>query len=187
MPSKPLSNLGFRFMSMFIGLRNSMNPPAEIIKEVGIEPGNRILDFGCGPGGHSIAAAELVGSSGKVYALDIHPLAVKKVQKIAEKKGLANIKTIKSDCATGLVASSLDLVLFYDTFHNLSDPDDVLAELYRVLKPEGILSFSDHHMQEEEILTSIEGSSLFKLSRKGKKFLNFVKNGGTNGRKRKNT
>jgi ubiquinone/menaquinone biosynthesis C-methylase UbiE len=188
MSDKPQNNFMFRMMSLFIGFRNLLHQPRNLLKEeVSIEPGFHVLDYGCGPGGHAIAAAELAGSSGKVYALDIHPLAVKKVQKIIDKNGLANIKTIQSDCATGLESQTLDVVLLYDIFHMLSDQDGVLTELHRVLKPEGTLSFSDHHMQEEEILTSIEGSGLFKLSSKGKRFLNFVKNGGNNGRKRKNT
>ncbi|MCK4232201.1 class I SAM-dependent methyltransferase, partial [candidate division WOR-3 bacterium] len=141
MADKPMSNVGFRMMSASINRRNRKNPPAEMLKEAGIKPGFRVLDYGCGPGGHSIAAAELVGEQGKIYALDIHPLAVKKIQKLASDKGLANTETICSDCATGLESESLDMILLYDVFHNLSNPDDVLSELNRVLKPDGILSF----------------------------------------------
>ncbi len=118
----------------------------------------------------------MVGESGKVYALDIHPLAVQQVQKIAGKKRLTNIKTILSDCATGLPDKSIDVVLLYDTLHNLSKPDEVLAELHRVLKPNGILSFNDHHLKEEnEIITRITGKGLFSLLRKGKSVYNFQK------------
>lgn len=63
-------------------------------------------------------------------------------------KKLANVETIHSDCKTGLPDNSVDAVLLYDTFHDLSDPDGVLEELHRVLKPDGILSFSDHHMKK---------------------------------------
>ncbi len=189
MADKPMSNVGFRMMSASINRRNRKNPPAEMLKEAGIKPGFRVLDYGCGPGGHSIAAAELVGEQGKIYALDIHPLAVKKIQKLASDKGLANTETICSDCATGLESESLDMILLYDVFHNLSNPDDVLSELNRVLKPDGILSFSDHHMQEDEILTQIEGSGLFKLSGRSEKTYSFVRlnKGGRNGRKRTNS
>jgi ubiquinone/menaquinone biosynthesis C-methylase UbiE len=98
-----------------------------ILKEVGIKPGFQVLDYGCGPGSYIIPLAELVGESGKVYALDIHPLAIRKVQDIASKKRLANVETILSDCQTGLPDNSLDVVLLYDVFHHLSDPDGVLG------------------------------------------------------------
>ncbi len=53
-----------------------------------IKPGTHVLDYGCGPGNYTIVAAELVGPSGKVYAVDIHPLAIREVQNKADIKGL---------------------------------------------------------------------------------------------------
>lgn len=166
---KRMSNLHFRFMSFGFRFRDLLLPPKKKLNEVGIRPGYHLLDYGCGPGSYSIAAAELVGDSGKVYALDINPLGIQRVQNIASKKGFRNIETICSDCATGLEDGTIDVVLLYDTFHGLSDPDGVLKELHRVMKPSSILAFSDHHMKEEEILSEITETNLFKLSRKGKR------------------
>jgi len=172
---KPMPNIGFKFMSLAFKVRDFLLSRKDVLKEVGIKPGSHILDFGCGPGGYSVIAAELVGPKGKVYALDIHPLAAERVQSVASKNKLTNIETICSDCATGLENSSMDVVLLYDTFHHLSDPNTVLEELHRVLKPEGIFSFSDHHMKEDEILSKVTDKGLFKLSRKGKKTYSFSK------------
>ena len=144
-------------------------------KYKGIEPGFQVLDYGCGPGSYVTPLAELVGESGKVYALDIHPLAVQVVQRIASKKHLANVEVILSDCETGLADNSVDVVLLYDTFHGLGDPNGVLAELHRVLKPDGTLSFSDHHMREHEIVSKVTRGGLFKLSRRGKRTYSFLK------------
>ena len=109
-------------------------PRRKVLREVREKPGFYLLDYGCGPGSYSLIAAELAGKEGKVYALDIHPLAVKRIQEKAEKKGLTNIKTILSDCETGLEKESVDVVLLYDVFHELSEPNLVLKELNRVLK-----------------------------------------------------
>ena len=65
-------------------------------------------------------------------------------------------------------------MLLYDTFHDLSRPDDVLQELHRVLKSGGTLSFSDHHMKDQEILARVTKTGLFKLSKKGKKTYSFA-------------
>ncbi len=173
---KPMGNLDFKFMSFGFKFRDIFLPRKNILAEVGIKSGFSILDYGCGTGSYTVAAAQLVGEAGKVYALDIHPLAVQQVQKIATKKRLANIETILSDCATGLPDESMDVVLLYDILHDLSKPDEVLSELHRVLKPNGILSFNDHHLKEEkEIMSRITGKGLFKLSRKGKRVYNFLK------------
>jgi ubiquinone/menaquinone biosynthesis C-methylase UbiE len=172
---KAESNLGFRLMALGYKFRDLRLPRMNILKEVGIKPGFRVLDYGCGPGGYIIPLAELVGESGKIHALDIHPLAIQKVKDIASKKQLANVETILSDCQTGLPDNSLDVVLLYDIFHHLSDPDEVLKELHRILKPDGILSFSDHHMKENEIVAGVTNSGLFRLSRKGQRTYTFLK------------
>jgi ubiquinone/menaquinone biosynthesis C-methylase UbiE len=169
------SNLGFRLMAFGYRFRDIRLPRLNILEEVGIKPGFRVLDYGCGPGSYIIPLAELVGESGKIHALDIHPLAIQKVKDIASKKQLANVETILSDCQTGLPDNSLDVVLLYDIFHHLSDPDVVLKELHRVLKPDGILSFSDHHMKENEIVSEVTNSGLFRLSRKGPRTYTFLK------------
>lgn len=171
----PASNIGFRMMSVFINRRNRKHPPELVLKEAGVKEGFKLLDFGCGPGGHSIAAAGLVGERGKVYALDIHPLAIKKVREVASKKGLENVELIQSDCATGLDSASLDMVLLYDIFHGLADPEGVLRELYRILKPDAVLSVNDHHMRNEVLVSKIEQDNLFKLSGRGKNFFTFCK------------
>ena len=93
---------------------------------------------------------------------------------IAAQKGISNIKTIESDCDTGLPDNYVDVILLYDSFHNLSLPDDVLRELHRVLKGDGTLSFSDHHMNEQDILTRVTKTTLFKLSTQGKKTYSFL-------------
>ena len=170
-----MSNLGFRAMAFTFKIRDFFNPRLNIVKEVGIKKGFHVLDYGCGSGSYIPAVAELVGNSGKVYALDVNPLAVEMVKKLAEKKQLANVKTILSDRKTGLPDDSIDVVLLYDVFHDLNNPDDVLEELHRVLKPDGILSLSDHHMKEDKIVSNLTNRNLFKLLKKGEKTYSFTK------------
>jgi len=143
---------------------------------VGIKPGFQVLDYGCRPGSYITPLAELVGESGRIYALDIHPLAVQAVQRIVSKKQLMNVETILSDCETGLPDNSVDIILMYDIFHDLGDPNGVLAELHRVLKPDGTLSFSDHHIREHEIVSKVTHRGLFRLYRRSKRTYSLLKN-----------
>jgi len=171
--AKAKSNLDFRIMSLTYKFRDFLLPPMSILKEVGIESGFHVLDFGCGPGSYIMPLAELVGKSGKIYALDIHPLAIQSVQTLASRKRLANVQTVLSDCKTGLLPNSLDMVLLYDILHHLDDPNGVLAELHTVLRPKGILSVTDHHMKQDEIISGVTSRGLFKLSAKGKRTYSF--------------
>lgn len=172
---KPMSDHHFRFMSFGYKFRDFFLPRKKILNEVGIKEGFHILDYGCGPGGYVVAASKLVDKSGKVYALDIHILAIQKVKDIVSKYDLQNVETIRSDCKTGLPDNSIDVALLYDTFHDLSEPNRVLKELHRVLKPKGILSFSDHHLKENEIVSKLPGEGLFRLLSKGKRAYSFLK------------
>lgn len=88
------------------------------------------------------------------------------VRKIVANNQLTNVETILSNCKTGLPDDRIDIVLLYDIFHDLRDPNMVLNELHRILKPTGILSFSDHHMKENEIVSNVTKSG-FRLLRRG--------------------
>lgn len=172
---KPEPDIHFKLTSFSLKIRDIFFPRINVLKEVGIKPGSRVLDYGCGSGAYIPALVELAGESGKIYALDIHPLAVQSVQNIASKKKLTNLQTILSDCQTGLEDRSIDIVLLYDVLHDLSQPDKVLEEIHRILKAEGILSLSDHHLIENSILSRITGKGLFNFLAKGKKTYSFSK------------
>jgi ubiquinone/menaquinone biosynthesis C-methylase UbiE len=172
--AKPMSNLDFRLMSLTYKLRDFRLPRMNILKKVGIETGFHVLDYGCGPGSYIVPLVKLVGDSGKIYALDMHPLAIDAVQKLASKKGITNVQTILTDCKPGLPPNSIDVVLLYDTLHDLNNVSEVLTELQRILKPKGILSLSDHHMKEEDIMSQVTGGGLFKLSAKNKRTYSFA-------------
>jgi ubiquinone/menaquinone biosynthesis C-methylase UbiE len=169
-----VSNLAFNGMSLFFKVRDFISPRRQVLEEAGIRPGDRVLDYGCGPGAYVADAAEMVGESGKLYALDVHPLAIERAQSIAAKKGLTNVETIRSDCRTGLPDGSLDVVLMYDVFHMLDNPQAVLAEMHRVLKPNGTLSLNDHHMAKDAIVAGVTDGHLFTLVEQGEKTYTFV-------------
>jgi len=158
------SNLGFRLMSWVFRLRDWLRPPVGILQQAGVRPGMTVLDFGCGPGGFSLAAARLVGPEGCVYALDIHPLAIQSIERAAAKQGLDNIRAIPGDDVAQLEPQSMDIVLLYDVLHDIGDPPAVLREIHRVLKRDGVLSISDHHLSEQVLLDTITKGGYFRLA-----------------------
>jgi ubiquinone/menaquinone biosynthesis C-methylase UbiE len=115
-----------------------------------------------------------VGPSGKIYSLDLHSIAIHAVKKIAKRKGFENIFTIESDCHIGLPDNSVDTFMLYDILHDLVHPDDVLRERHRLLKADRTLSFSGHHMKDEEGHIRVTGAGIFRLIRKGMKTCNFT-------------
>ena len=172
---KPMPDVFFTGMSLIFQVRDWIRPPEKVLAEVDLRQGHHVLDFGCGPGAFSIAAARQVGKSGRVYALDVHPKAIHKVRERATREGLKNISTILSDNPGGVESESVDVVLLYDIFHMLGDGHSVLEELHRVLKPDALLSFSDHHMKQERILSDVTADGLFRLKGRGKRTYSFLK------------
>ncbi|MFX1313552.1 MAG: class I SAM-dependent methyltransferase, partial [Promethearchaeota archaeon] len=118
MKNKKQSNLDFRCMSFFFKIRDKFHPPIKKIKNADIKQGEIVLDYGCGSGSYTIATFEKVGPNGKVIAADIHPLALEKVRKKAEKIGYNNIEIIQTDCATGLDDEYVDKVICFDVLHH---------------------------------------------------------------------
>jgi ubiquinone/menaquinone biosynthesis C-methylase UbiE len=171
--SKPMSSLQFRLMSISFIFRDFFVPRKNILKEVDLKTGFQVLDFGCGPGGYILPLTRFVGKAGKVYALDTSHQAIKSVKNLIIKNHLTNVETIHSDTKTGLADNSLDAVLLYDVLHDLNHPDNVLKELHRILKPRGILSLSDHHLDEGAIMSHLTEKGYFTLAGKGKRTYSF--------------
>jgi demethylmenaquinone methyltransferase/2-methoxy-6-polyprenyl-1,4-benzoquinol methylase len=108
----------------------------------GIQSGQVVLEVGCGTGFFTIPAAELVGDEGRVYAIDMHPLAIERVAKKIRDAGLTNVRLIKVDALeTGFSSDCFDLVLLFGVIPSPTLPlDRLLPEMYRLLKPEGVLA-----------------------------------------------
>jgi ubiquinone/menaquinone biosynthesis C-methylase UbiE len=170
-----LRALEFAFLRAVFAVRDAFRPRTRILKEVPVRAGLHVLDFGCGPGGYIAPLAQLVGPTGKIYAVDASPLAVRHVSRLAQRRGLTNVQVVLSEGPIGLPDGSLDAVLMYDVFHLLADPASVLCELHRMLKPKGFLSFRDHHMSHESIVAAVTKGGLFSPSGRGRYTYTFAK------------
>lgn len=169
------SNLDFYLMSVEFCIRDWLRPPSKILQNVGVRSGMTVFDFGCGPGGFSIAAAKIVGPKGRVYAVDIHPLALRSVRSAAKKRGLDNIRPVFGDNLAEIGEGNVDIVLLYDVLHDLPEPGHILTELHRLLKPAGLLSVSDHHLKEAALLSMIIGDGLYRFVGRGQFAFQFAK------------
>jgi ubiquinone/menaquinone biosynthesis C-methylase UbiE len=162
-------------MAFDFKIRDLFSPRKNIIADLGIKPGFQILDFGCGPGAYIPATKELIGPSGHIYALDAQPMAIEYVQDLCRKKKYSNVTSILSDRATGLLSASIDIIFLYDILHGLTDAKPIFEELHRVVKPDGIISVNDHHLQQEEIIAKVTSAGHFKLMEKKSKTISFSK------------
>ncbi|MHC4768383.1 MAG: class I SAM-dependent methyltransferase [Planctomycetota bacterium] len=98
-----------------------------------------VVEFGCGYGTFTIAAARIV--SGVVHALDIEPEMIETTRARAAEAGLANIVPACRDFladGTGLADAGADYAMVFNIMH-LRQPLDLLHEALRTLTPGGLL------------------------------------------------
>ncbi len=165
-----VSNLNYRVMAAYLRFRERFRKPEETVRMLGIEEGHKVLDFGCGIGSYSIPVSRLVGESGRVYALDVHPLAVERVEKRAEKLNLSNIVTIQSGLETGLDDQSCDFALMFDVYSWVSNKKALLNEIHRVLTSEGKLSVIIDHTCPEDFVVDVEQFGGFEVELREENF-----------------
>jgi demethylmenaquinone methyltransferase/2-methoxy-6-polyprenyl-1,4-benzoquinol methylase len=123
-------------------LRQWLMNPVKTLRGAGIEPGQAVLEVGCGTGFFTIPAAQLIGDQGCLVAMDVLSKYIERVLKKVQAADLKNVRVVKRDAlATGLDAASIDTVLLFGVIPFPSLPlNRLLPEMHRILKPEGRLA-----------------------------------------------
>jgi SAM-dependent methyltransferase len=112
-----------------------------ILRTFGLDQGvQTLVDFGCGYGTFTLAAAKLV--SGTVHALDIELEMIETVREKCLHEGVTNVRTEVRDfvsSGSGLAESSVDAALLFNILHH-EEPLGLFRETLRILKPGGRLA-----------------------------------------------
>ncbi|MHB8118108.1 MAG: class I SAM-dependent methyltransferase [Methanothrix sp.] len=120
-------------------IRRLIHNPQKILGGY-IEPGQTVLDIGCGPGIFSIAMAKMVGELGKVIAVDVQEEMLQILRKKAAQQGLeSRIVTHKSDPDRIGISEKVDFALAFYMVHELPNAETFLKEIVSILKPKGKL------------------------------------------------
>jgi 2-polyprenyl-3-methyl-5-hydroxy-6-metoxy-1,4-benzoquinol methylase len=75
--------------------------PERLIERLGLTPGMRVLDAGCGPGRLTIPLAKAVGPGGEVVALDGQRGMLEKLAKRLEAEGVTNVRPLRAVLGEG--------------------------------------------------------------------------------------
>ena len=109
-----------------------------------IEPGQVVLDLGCGAGTDLLIAAQMVGPEGRAIGIDMTATMLERARQSAAEMGLENVELHQ-----GLIESlplpdeSVDVVISNGVIDLVPDKDAVFAEIDRVLRPGGRLQVAD--------------------------------------------
>jgi arsenite methyltransferase len=109
-----------------------------------VEPGDRVLDVGAGSGTDTLIAARLVGSQGKVWALDMTPAMIAKLRSNVDLAGVANVEVIEGNAESiPLPDASVDVVTSNGVLNLVPDKVKAVAEIFRILRPGGRVQIAD--------------------------------------------
>ena len=125
---------------------------ANHLRFAAIEPGETILDVGCGWGIDTILAAKRTGADGRVVGLDFLPEMLARTLRAAAEAGLDNVGVLEGEMeAIPLADGSVDHVISNGVINLSPRKARALAECARVLRPGGKLTVSDLTLAEEEL------------------------------------
>ena len=144
-----------------------VNRARVIVGLLGLAPGMRVLDAGCGPGRLTLPLAETVGPLGEVTALDIQDEMLARVRRKVETVGFQNVKFLHAGLGEGkLPQAYFDRALLVTVFGEIPDRESALKEIYKSLKPGGILSITevifDPHFHRRETVLQVAQTAGFK-------------------------
>jgi SAM-dependent methyltransferase len=115
-----------------------------LLDQIGVQPGWRTADIGCGPIGILNLLSQRVGPRGKVVGLEREPRFVEMARAEIVKRGLGNVTIVQADgLNTGLEKSSFDLVHERLVLINVSAREAFLTEMLSLLRPGGTVALED--------------------------------------------
>jgi SAM-dependent methyltransferase len=114
-----------------------------------LQPGERVVDVGCGAGIDSLIASRMVGSSGSVVGIDMTEAMLDKARAGASAMGQANVH-FRQGFGEELPVQDgwADVVISNGVVNLMPDKRQAFAELNRVLKPGGRLQIADILVQK---------------------------------------
>lgn len=160
-PTWLASGLESPLIDYFLGTKTTLD-------RVRLQPGQRVLEIGPGPGRLLIPAAKRVLPGGEVIGLDIQPGMVERLKARAARKGVSNLTTRLGDATQPqFPPNSFDVVYLCTVLGEIPDREAALRQCYTALKPGGVLSiteiFPDPHYQSCQTVQRLAQDAGFSL------------------------
>jgi len=131
--------------------RRSEERPDLLVNALHLEPGMNVADVGAGSGYLSKLIAPLI-APGQLFAVDVQPQMVELLKGLAAQPGTRNIVPILgSTDSVNLRKNSIDMAVMVDTYHELSQPYEIIQSLMSALKSGGRLVFVEYRGEDPNV------------------------------------
>ena len=118
---------------------------------INLRPTDVVVDLGAGTGYFSFPMARRL-TRGKVVAIDIQPEMLDIIERRKTRENMANIETLLgTNTNPGIPASSVDVVLVVDAYHEFSHPREVMESVVNGLKPGGRVVLVEYRGEDVKV------------------------------------
>jgi ubiquinone/menaquinone biosynthesis C-methylase UbiE len=143
------------------------NRASVIIGYLGLQPGMKVLDAGCGPGRLAVPGAQALGPQGELTAFDLQSGMLARAQEKARTAGLSNMRFVQGALGEGkLEPEYYDRALLVTVLGEIPNQEAAMKEIFAALKPGGILSVTevifDPHFQSRESVMRVASAAGFR-------------------------
>jgi predicted methyltransferase len=165
-------NVGFSALNTLSQLdtveaaRDQWQRPLDILRALNPRPGDTIVDLGCGSGYFTLKLSAAVGNRGRVIAEDIRwlPLIFLRARTILKKE--LNVSLIHGQPTNPhLPINGINAVLILNTYHELSDPHAIVAQVHPALVSGGRLVVVDREPNPANVGITENGEHEISASR----------------------
>ena len=123
-----------------------------LLTALALQPGTVVADIGAGTGYLARRMAPAVMPGGKVWAVDVQPEMVSLMLAGVKRSGLTQIEArLSAVDDVKLPASSVDLAIMVDVYHELAYPYEVMASVLKALKPGGRVVFVEYKAEDPRV------------------------------------
>ena len=129
--------------------RVEQEQPERVLDAMGLRPGDVVADVGCGSGYYARRMARRVQPGGTVYCEDIQPEMLDIMRERATAEGVTGIEAVLgTPTDPKLPAAAVDWVIIADVYHEMSDPEPMLAGIRRALSPRGRVALLEYRVED---------------------------------------
>lgn len=128
--------------------REELEKPEVVLGAMGLKDGDLVADLGAGTGFFTRRMARAVAPTGKVYATDIQPQMLERLEASAAQEGIGNIVTVLgTETDPKLPRGTFDWILLVDVYHEFQQPEPMLAKIREALKPGGRVALVEYRAE----------------------------------------
>lgn len=137
--------------------RRELLPPEQTLIDLGLHEGDIMGDIGCGIGYFSIPASNIVGKTGKIFAMDILPEMLQDVEIKIKENNISNVEIILTDeNDLKLEDNKVTFAFISLVLHEADEKENFLNEVKKIIAPNGKIAIVEWEKVDSEFGPPIE-------------------------------